>query len=83
MPTKETLKTVKSLLEKVQSTVDNTGQWSGNYTSVNFWIGDKGGSRVGQYEAIVKLGVAYEVRAKTYSALVKKMLKVIESLPIS
>lgn len=75
----------KSQLLAAETTVDNAGQWKGGNSGVEVWIGDRSGSRVNQYEATVKCGLSTEVRARTYSALVKKILKVVadRKLPIS
>jgi hypothetical protein len=71
---------IKSLLEKSESTVTNTGQWTGAYKSVSFWIGDKSGSRTNNYDAAIKIvGLVTEVRAKTYSALIKKIIQVLNT----
>ncbi len=72
------------LLKQAESTVENVGQWTGYYTwkegfsSIEIWIGDKSGSRTNQYEATVKQGTSTQVRARTYSALVKKIVKAVE-----
>jgi len=72
------------LLGKAERTVGNVGQWVHNYefqsglSSIEIWIGDKGGSRVNQYEATCKLGgLSTELRAKTFSALSKKIISVV------
>lgn len=74
----------KSQLLAAETTVSNVGQWKGGNSWVEVWIGDKGGSRVNQYEATVKCGVITELRARTYTALVKKIIQVVvkRKLPI-
>lgn len=79
MLSKEEKKSISEFLEKAESTVSNTGRWAGDYGSINFWIGDKSGSRINQYEcSIFRNGLGIEVRAKTYSTLIKKVLKSID-----
>ena len=72
---------LNSLLSSVERTVDNTGGWSGEWGGAKIWIGDKSGSRVGQYEArVLKDGVAVDVRSRTFSGLKKQIVKAVASL---